>query len=198
MTGHPVHIYCDGTIVLMSTKASNLPDGSPCIRIDVPDPDEASSPSLPVLVPVVAAAAVAISLIVVLILCACVTRGWWKRQRVRVPTEDDDSGVAAAGSARYSRHCGEVAIGTRDGEVPSQKELSSYLRNFLVVKFLVKRNLVPQMRNFSPTLAFRFIGKELRETRARAPEEGFTQFLTKNIHSTVGSVHRCVEKFQLS
>ena len=40
----------------------------------------------------------------------------------------------------------------RDGEVPSQKELSSYFEELLVVKFLVKRNLVPQMRNFSPTL----------------------------------------------
>ena len=41
---------------------------------------------------------------------------------------------------------------TRDGEVPSQKELSSYFEELLVVKFLVKRNLVPQMRKFSPTL----------------------------------------------
>ena len=41
----------------------------------------------------------------------------------------------------------------RDGEVPSKKELSSYFEELLVVKFLVKRNLVPQMRNFSPTLA---------------------------------------------
>ena len=41
---------------------------------------------------------------------------------------------------------------TRDGEVPSQKELSSYFEELLVVKFLVKRNLVPQMRKFSPAL----------------------------------------------
>ena len=40
----------------------------------------------------------------------------------------------------------------RDGEVPSQKEISSYFEELLVVKFLVKRNFVPQMRNFSPTL----------------------------------------------
>ena len=40
----------------------------------------------------------------------------------------------------------------RDGEVPSKKELSSYFDELLVVKFPVKRNLIPQMRNFSPTL----------------------------------------------
>ena len=40
----------------------------------------------------------------------------------------------------------------RDGEVPSKKEQSSYFEEHLVVKFLVKRSLVPQMRNFSPTL----------------------------------------------
>ena len=40
----------------------------------------------------------------------------------------------------------------RDGEVPSKKELNSYFEELLVVKFPVKRNLVPQMRNFSPTL----------------------------------------------
>ena len=40
----------------------------------------------------------------------------------------------------------------RDGEVPSKKELSTYFEELLVVKFPLKRNLVPQMRNFSPTL----------------------------------------------
>ena len=44
----------------------------------------------------------------------------------------------------------------RDGEVPSQKELSSYFEELLVVKFLVKRNLVPQMMNFSPTLILNY------------------------------------------
>ena len=44
---------------------------------------------------------------------------------------------------------------SRDGEVSSKKELSSYFEELLVVKFLVKRNLVPQMRNFSPTLSKR-------------------------------------------
>ena len=56
----------------------------------------------------------------------------------------------AIGSCRKSMHC---TLLSRDGEVPSQKELSSYFEELLVVKFLVKRNLVPQMRNFSPTLS---------------------------------------------
>ena len=61
----------------------------------------------------------------------------------------------------------------RDGEVPSKKELSSYFEELLVVKFPVKRNLVPQMRNFSPTLCTQ------RVSCGSPPERGFRKVHNK-------------------
>ena len=64
----------------------------------------------------------------------------------------------------------------RDGEVPSQKKLSSHFEELLVAKFLVKRNLVPQMRNFSPTLSIlRGIGS--RRMPGRISKEGLISHL---------------------